>query len=78
MTATPIQIVIDANDPLAQARFWAQALGYDVEDTTDLINRVLEAGHATRDDIHENDDRLYWNDLVGISDPESTGARVLF
>lgn len=76
--ATPIQIVIDANDPLAQARFWATALGYAVEDTTDLINRVLEAGLATRDMIHEDDGRLYWNDLVGVGDPDSAGPRLLF
>lgn len=78
MTSTSIQVVIDANDPLAQARFWADALGYAVEDTTDLINQVLEAGFATSADIHEDDGGLYWNDLVGISDPNSTGARLLF
>ncbi len=78
MPATLIHIVIDANDPLAQARFWADALGYYLEDTTDLINRVLGSGHATRDDIHEDDGRFYWNDLVGIGDPSSTGPRLLF
>ena len=76
--ATPIQIVIDATDPLAQARFWADALHYEVEDTTDLINRVLEAGLATRDLIHEDGGRLYWNDLVGVGDPGKAGPRLLF
>ncbi len=76
--ASPIQIVVDATDPLSQARFWAHALGYEVEDTTDLINCVLDAGRATRDDIHEVDGRLYWNDLVGIRDPDSDGPRLLF
>jgi Glyoxalase-like domain len=78
MNATRVQIVVDANEPLAQARFWADALGYDVEDTTELINQVLDAGHATRDDIHEDNGRLYWNDLVGISDPDTNGPRLLF
>nr|WP_291819744.1 VOC family protein [Candidatus Microthrix sp.] len=76
--ATPIQIVIDATDLLAQARFWAEALHYEVENTTDLINRVIEAGLATRDIIHEDDGRLYWNDLVGVGDPGGTGPRLLF
>ena len=76
--ATPIQIVIDATDPLAQARFWAEALHYEVAHTTDLINRVIEAGLATRDMIHEDDGRLYWNDLVGVGDPGGTGPRLLF
>ena len=76
--ATPIQIVIDATDPLAQARFWADALHYEVEDTTDLINRVLEAGLATRDLIHEDNGRLYWKDLVAAGDPGNAGPRLLF
>ena len=33
--ATPIQIVIDATDPLAQARFWAEVLGWDVNPEAD-------------------------------------------
>ena len=78
MAATPIQIVIDAHEPLAQARYWADALHYEVEDTTDLINRVLDAGLATRDLIHEDGGRLYWNDLVGVGDPDSGGPRLLF
>lgn len=76
--ALPIQIVVDANDPLALARFWADALHYEVEDTTELIDRVLDAGLATRDLVHEDGGRLYWNDLVGIGDPTSTGPRLLF
>lgn len=48
---TQFQVVIDAGDPLTQARFWAATVGYEVEDTTELINRVLDAGLATRDDI---------------------------
>lgn len=76
--AIPIQIVVDANDPLALARFWADALHYEVEDTTELINRVVDAGLATRDLVHEDDGRLYWNDLVGIGDPASAGPRLLF
>lgn len=76
--ATPIQIVIDATDPLTQARFWAEALHYEVEDTTDLINRVIEGGLATREMTHEDDGRLYWNDLVGVGDPAKAGPRLLF
>jgi len=76
--ATQIQIVVDAVDPLAQARFWADAVGYDVEDTTDLITKVHDAGIAGAELFHEVDGRLYWNDLVGVRDPESAGPRFLF
>ena len=78
MRATPIKIVIDANDPLAQARFWAETMGYDVEDTTELIGGLLDADHVEPDVVHEVDGRRYFKDLVGISDPDATGPRILF
>ncbi|HMS47307.1 VOC family protein [Candidatus Microthrix sp.] len=46
--------------------------------TTDLINRVLDAGLATRDLIHEDNGRLYWKDLVAAGDPGNAGPRLLF
>jgi hypothetical protein len=76
--ATPIQIVVDARDPLSQARFWASALGYEVEDNTELITGVLDAGHAGPDDIIEVDGQLYWRDLVAARDPDGGGPRLLF
>lgn len=77
-TTTPVQIVFDAVDPHAQARFWAGALGYLLEDTTALIARVLEAGLATEADMFEQDGRLWWRDLVGIRDPNGAAPRLLF
>ena len=76
--ATPVQIVVDANDPLSQARFWASVLGYDVEDNTSLIRGVLDAGHAGPDDVMEVDGQLYWRDLVAARDPDAGGPRLLF
>jgi hypothetical protein len=76
--ATPVQIVMDANDPLGQARFWASALGYDVEDNTALIRGVLDAGHAGPDDVMDVDGQLYWRDLVAARDPDGSGPRLLF
>ena len=76
--ATGIQIVIEARDPHTQAAFWAEALGYDVEDATELITAVVKAGHASDDDIVDIDGRLFWRTLVGIQDPTGTGPRLLF
>jgi hypothetical protein len=76
--ATPVQVTMDAHDPLSQARFWAAALGYDVEDNTALIRGVLDAGHAGPDDVMEVDGQLYWRDLVAARDPEGAGPRLLF
>jgi hypothetical protein len=75
---TPIQIVVDAADPLSQARFWAAALGYEVEDNTALIRAVLDAGHAGPDDVMEVDGQLFWSDLVAARDPDGGGPRMLF
>jgi hypothetical protein len=76
--ATQIQVVIDTHDSLAQARFWATALGYEVEDNTALIERVTAAGLATEADWFEDGGRLYWNGLVAARDPDGSGPRILF
>jgi hypothetical protein len=68
-----IQIALDCTDPHAQARFWAAVLGYEVENVEDLVRRMLEAGHATDDDVTEVDGVLAWKTASAMSDP--TGAR---
>ena len=35
MTSRLVALCVDANDPLALARFWAEALGWAIEDATD-------------------------------------------
>jgi Glyoxalase-like domain len=40
------QLTIDAADPHAQADFWAAALGYRVEDNSEMIERLITAGVA--------------------------------
>lgn len=69
------QTTVDADDPHAQARFWAAALGYAVEDTHDLVEAVLAAGYADRDrDVREVDGRLAWRTVVGIVHPDDRDA----
>ena len=41
-----LQVTFDCADPHAQARFWAVALDYDLEDHHDLIGDVIAAGHV--------------------------------
>lgn len=74
----PVQVVVNAHDPHALVRFWAEALHYEVEDTTALIERVRDAGVAGEDLFFEADGRLWWNDLVGASAPGGAGPRLLF
>lgn len=72
------QVVIDTPDPNELARFWAQALGYVVEDHRPLLERMLDAREITPDRVVREDDRLYWLDFAAIREPaapvdETTG-----
>lgn len=72
------QIVIDSTDPHALCRFWAQLLGYEVEVDPDFVQRMLEAGAATRDDVIEHEGVLMWRSAAACSDPDHHGPRLLF
>ncbi len=69
----PYQIVVFAADPHRLARFWAGALGFELEDNSALIARILAAGQATEDDTIEIDGRRYWREAVAIRHPDDLG-----
>ena len=78
------QLVVDCDDPHAQARFWAVALGYVMEDAHDLVEAVLAAGFADEADTVTIDGRKAWRIGTGILHPADvelppgTGRRILF
>ena len=72
------QLVVSSTRPHDLVRFWAAALGYDVEDTSDLIRGLTERGLVTEQDFFESDGQLWFNDLVGMRDPSGTRPRFLF
>ena len=81
------QVVFDATDALRPAEFWAAALGYEREDNSALVQRVLDYGAANDDDVTMVDGRLAWRTVAAIRHPddpvdEDTGAgrgrRILF
>ncbi len=83
----PYQIVVFAADPHRLARFWADAMGYVLEDNTALVRRILAAGLATEADTLAVDGRIYWREAVAIRHPDdlddarirgSFGRRILF
>jgi hypothetical protein len=76
--APTIQIVLDCGDPHAQARFWAAALGYEVEQVDAFVREMLAAGHATDDDVLTIDGQLTWKDGVAASDPAGRRPRIYF
>lgn len=73
---TRVQIVLDAADPHALVRFWAEALGYAVEDHGSVVSQLLEAGRLQRSEVVEVDGRLAFRDVAACADPEGTGPRV--
>ncbi|MPY95516.1 MAG: hypothetical protein GEV08_21390 [Acidimicrobiia bacterium] len=74
---TPIQLVLDCADAHAQARFWAAALGYEVEDHHDLITQLVSAGHAPAEAAFELGGRMAWRDMAACRDPEGARPRLL-
>ncbi|GAA2940350.1 MULTISPECIES: VOC family protein [Streptomycetaceae] len=81
------KLVIDATDPHAQADFWAEALGYLVEDHSVLIEELLAVGAAPESVTVESHGRRAWRDLAAVRHPDDPfeeksgaglGRRLLF
>ena len=73
---TPLgyQLTIDAQDPHAQARYWAAALGYDIERDDAFIRDIIDQGLATWDDVVERDGALFWRIGAAIRHPDDRGV----
>ena len=84
--AVAYKVVFDAVDPHSQAFFWADVLGYVVEDNTAFIRSLLDAGAITDPDVTEFEGRLFFSSGAAARDPYSPvdergvglGGRVLF
>ncbi|WAL97241.1 VOC family protein [Streptomyces sp. Je 1-369] len=81
------KLVIDAADPHAQATFWADTLGYEIEDNSALIERLLDLGAAPEAATLEFRGRRAWRDLIAVRHPDDPydegsgtglGRRILF
>jgi hypothetical protein len=81
------KLVIDCEDPHAQADFWAAALGYAVEDNSALIEKLLGFGAVSAELTVEFHGRPAWRDLVAVRHPDDPydeesgaglGRRLLF
>lgn len=81
------KLVVDANDPHAQADFWAAALGYELEDNSALIKRVIDMGAAPPAAAVDSHGRRAWRDLIAVRHPDDPydedtgmglGRRILF
>jgi len=74
---TNVQMTLDCADPHAQARFWAQALGWVVERNSAMIRSLLDQGVATADQVVEIDGELAWRTVEAIRHPEHDAIREL-
>lgn len=70
--ATRVQIVFDCADPDRLARFWAQALGYELQSPPEGYGSWEDFLRARN--IPEED----WNQASAIVDPDGTGPRIYF
>ncbi|GII58076.1 hypothetical protein Pth03_64650 [Planotetraspora thailandica] len=79
------KLVVDCADPHKLAAFWAEALGYEVEDNTAIIERLLGLGVVSPGDLTA--DGKAWKGLRAVRhpgdpvDPASgtgLGRRILF
>jgi len=85
--AVPYKICIDCADPHRLAPFWAEALGYVVEDHSALVKQLLDGGVVNEADVTTVDGRLAWRGAAAVRDPDAPvneatgvgqGGRVLF
>jgi hypothetical protein len=81
------KLVFDAGDPHRQAVFWAEALGYQIEDNSALIEQLLAAEAVEESLCIEFQGRLFWRDAAAVRHPEDPfdplsgtglGRRLLF
>jgi len=70
--ATSVQVVFDCADPPAVARFWAEALGYQVQPPP-------EPFESWEDWLAEQGvPKERWNDASAVIDPDGNGPRIFF
>ncbi|MFD6422616.1 VOC family protein [Streptomyces sp. NPDC060198] len=81
------KLVIDSGDAPVLADFWAAALGYEVEDPSPLVTRLLAAGQLGEDAVTEHHGRKIFRGYAAIRHPEDpfdeasgvgAGRRLLF
>lgn len=71
-----VQVVIDCAEPHELVRFWAAALGTDVEDNSQLVEQLLGAGHLSEAETTMVDGRRQFADVAACRDPDRRLPRV--
>ncbi len=71
-------MTFDAADPHIPAGWWAELLHYRVEDSHDLVTRLLADGAIAEAEAVRIDDRLFLAGAVAARDPKGRGPRLFF
>ena len=72
------QVTFDCRDPHATCAFWAEALGYQVDRDEAFIQKMIDEGAATHDDVTTYDGQLVWKDGDACTDVEGDRPRMFF
>jgi hypothetical protein len=76
--APRLQITFDCWNVHLQAAWWAERLGYELEDHHELVQRLLDEGQLTPDDIMTVNGRLAFATVAAARDPEGSSPRMYF
>ena len=77
--AFDFQVVIDSSAPHQLADWWAEALGWQVEQQDEsFIRKMVESGAASEDDTTQHRGALVWKVGAVLNSPDPDRPRVLF
>ena len=77
--AFDVQVTIDSSAPHDLADWWAEALGWQVEEQDEsFISRMVDTGAASEDDTTRHRGALVWKAGAAITSPDPGRPRVLF
>jgi hypothetical protein len=77
--AYDVQVVVDSPAPHELADWWAETLGWAVEEQDEaLIQRLVDSGAASEEDTVRHRGALVWRIGAAIRSPEPGRPRVLF
>jgi hypothetical protein len=75
------QVTQDSADPHAQADWWAETLGWEVEPTDEaFIRKMIDQGYAAQSDTRVHNGALVWKEGAAIRHPDGLerAPRMLF
>jgi hypothetical protein len=77
--AHDVQIAVDCARPHELADWWAEVLGWEVEQQDEaFIRRMIDEGHASEEQTVRHKGALVWKSATAIRSPDPGRPRMLF